>query len=249
MSYRQTLRWRAFDTHGVITIPDADRLGVPAVELRKLAHRGALERLGHGIYRMSEVPPTPLSEYAEAVALAGPHAVIADDAVLALHDLALVNPRRITVATPDRIRATLPPTIHLIRRHLSPEEVTDIDGVPAMTIPAALRACRDHVMTDRLTQAVHDARERRLIDQDSAARLLVELGADQGGQDEQGYRGRAGMQPGRKRSGGVLAGTAAVTSAAVAAGSTDASTTRTTAETTTATPAERPTATSTEVTL
>lgn len=175
MSYRETLRWRAFDTHGVITIPDADRLGVPSVELRKLAHRGALERLGHGVYRMTEIPPTPLSEYAEAVALAGTHAVIADDAVLALHDLALVNPRHITVATPDRIRATLPSTVHVIRRHLPAEDITDVDGVPTMTIPAAIRACRDHVMSDRLTHAVHDARERRLIDEATAQRLLVEL--------------------------------------------------------------------------
>ncbi|GAA0314578.1 type IV toxin-antitoxin system AbiEi family antitoxin domain-containing protein [Kineococcus aurantiacus] len=236
MSYRETLRWRAFDTHGVITIADAERLGVPAVELRKLAHRGALERLGHGIYRMSEVPPTPLSEYAEAVALAGPHAVIADDAVLALQDLALVNPRHITVATPDRIRATLPPTVRLVRRQLDPDEVTDLDGVPAMTIPAAIRACRGHVMTERLTQAVHDARERRLIDHDAAARLLAELSADQGdpgNRDEQGHRGSQGRPQDRKKNGGVLAGTPATTSAPVTAGTTT----------------RPPTATSTEVSL
>lgn len=43
MTYREDLRWRAFDTHGVITTDDAASLGVPAVELRKLARRGALE--------------------------------------------------------------------------------------------------------------------------------------------------------------------------------------------------------------
>ncbi|WP_432510855.1 type IV toxin-antitoxin system AbiEi family antitoxin domain-containing protein [Kineococcus sp. SYSU DK001] len=178
MSYRETLRWHAFDTHGVVTTAEADRLGVPAVELRKLAHRGALERLGYGVYRMTEAPPTPLSEYAEAVALVGPHAVIADDAVLALHGLALVNPRRITVATPDRTRATLPPTVRVVRRHLAPSDITDVDGVPTMTIPAAVRACRGHVMTDRLQQGVHDARERRLIDAATAERLLTELSTE-----------------------------------------------------------------------
>jgi len=178
VSYRETLRWRAFDTHGVITVVDADRLGVPAVELRKLTHRGALERLGYGVYRMNEVAPTPLSEYAEAVALAGPQAFVADDAVLALHDLALVNPRRITVATPDRVRATLPSTVRLIRRHLPPEDVTDVDGVPAMTIPAAIRACRTQVMTDRLLAGVHDARARRLIDDCTAEQLLAELSGE-----------------------------------------------------------------------
>ncbi|MGH3774937.1 MAG: hypothetical protein ACRDRR_04255 [Pseudonocardiaceae bacterium] len=44
---------------------------MPAVELRKLAARGALARLGHGVYRMLEAPTGRLDEFAEAVAMAG----------------------------------------------------------------------------------------------------------------------------------------------------------------------------------
>ncbi|MDQ2707390.1 MAG: type IV toxin-antitoxin system AbiEi family antitoxin domain-containing protein [Actinomycetota bacterium] len=47
MTYRQQLRELAFDTHGVVTTRDAQAAVVPAVELRKLAARGALAHLGH----------------------------------------------------------------------------------------------------------------------------------------------------------------------------------------------------------
>ncbi len=68
-----------------MTTATAAELGVPPVELRKLARRGARQHMGHGGHWMTEVPPTPLTEYAEAVAMLGPDAVVADDAVLALH--------------------------------------------------------------------------------------------------------------------------------------------------------------------
>jgi hypothetical protein len=65
---------------------------------------------------------TPLTEYAEAVALGGPGAVLADDAVLALHDLAQVNPRRIRVAVPHPLPAgvELPATVEVLHRSWPP---------------------------------------------------------------------------------------------------------------------------------
>ena len=36
MTHRQTLRWLAFDHHGVVTTEQAAAAGVPAVEVRKL---------------------------------------------------------------------------------------------------------------------------------------------------------------------------------------------------------------------
>jgi predicted transcriptional regulator of viral defense system len=172
------LRWHAFDTHGVVTTAAAAELGVPAVELRKLARRGALQHVGYGVYRMTEVPPTPLTEYAEAVAMLGPDAVVADDAALALHGLAQVNPRKIRVALGHRTRAQLPPTIEVVRRVLAPADVTDIDGVPVMTVAAALRACRGRLMAERLRQGAREALERRLIDAGTEAALQAELGDD-----------------------------------------------------------------------
>lgn len=175
MTYRDELRWHAFDTHGVVTTGDAAALGVPSVELRKLARRGALRHVGYGVYRMTEVPATPLTEYAEAVALLGPDAVVVDDAVLALHHLASVNPSRVRVAVRHRTRAKLPNTVEVVHRNLSKREVTDVDGIPVMTIAAALLACRGRVMPERLLQGVEDAFARNLIDAATAESLRADL--------------------------------------------------------------------------
>ena len=48
MSYRSTLREFAQEQHGYVTTRDARALGVPPIELRKLAGRGALTNVARG---------------------------------------------------------------------------------------------------------------------------------------------------------------------------------------------------------
>ena len=173
MTYRQVLRELAFDTHGVVTLADAREAGVPDVAVRQLAQRGALERLGKGVYRMNEVPRGPLDEFAEAVALVGRQAVLADEAVLAAHDLAQVNLRRIKVATPapSRLRQELPQTVEVLRRRVPAADQDAIDGIPAMSIPAALIASIGRVMSERLLDAAEDAKARGLVSAADAERV------------------------------------------------------------------------------
>lgn len=175
MTYRETLRELAYDTHGVVTLSDAVGAGVPAVEVRKLAARGALERRGKGVYRMAEAPHGPLDEFAEAVALVGSDAVLADEAVLAALDLGQVNLRRIKVATSRRIRHALPPTVQVVHRQVDDRERDDIDGIPSMSLSAALLAARGTVLPERLVEAVRKARARDLISASEADRVLTML--------------------------------------------------------------------------
>lgn len=174
MTYRQTLRELAFDTHGVVTLTAAAEAGVPAFSVRQLAARGALERLGKGVYRMSEVPRGELDEFAEAVALVGGDAVLADESVLAAHDLAQVNLRRIKVATPtpSRVRQELPRIVEIIRRRVPESDRDAIDGIPAMSIPAALVASIGRVMNERLLDAANQAKVRGLISSSEAERAI-----------------------------------------------------------------------------
>ena len=177
MTYRRTLRELAFETHGVVTSRSAEAAGVPTVELRKLAARGALTRLGQGVYRMDEAPAGELDEYAQAVALVGEGAVLADEAVLAAHHLAQVNLRRIRVASGRRVRAQLPGTVEVIRRAVPEDQRDSIEGVPAMTVESAILGARGRIMTDRLIEATHQARERGLLHPDAEARIIAALGA------------------------------------------------------------------------
>lgn len=165
MTYRATLRDLAMDNHGLVTTVQAREAGVPAVEVRKLAARGALERVGHGVYRIDDAPLTPQTEYAEAVLLVGPDAYLTHDAVLALHGLGLVNPRHIRIGTPRRVRGELPTHIRVTQQQMDPADLTEYEGVPSTTLYRALRDCIGLVMPDRLVQAAVDAHRAGLLDE------------------------------------------------------------------------------------
>jgi predicted transcriptional regulator of viral defense system len=176
-TYRRRLHDRALDQYGYVTTRDAGDIGVPTVELRKLAARGGIEHIAYGIYRFEDVPRTAHDEYMEAVLRAGPDAFLTHDAVLAFHDLGLVNPRRIRVATPHRTRPKLPNTIDIMRRHLGPPELTIYEGVPSATVARALLDCIGLVMSDRLLDAAHEAATRGLLHRTEAERIVAQLEA------------------------------------------------------------------------
>jgi predicted transcriptional regulator of viral defense system len=170
-TFRRRLFEVALDRYGYVTVDDARVIGVPAVELRKLASRGGITRVGHGVYRFDDVPRSDRDGSMEAVLLVGGDAVLVQDAVLALHDLALVNPRRIRVATSTRVRRRLPDSIEVIRERIAPADRTLVDGIPSTTLARALRDCRGLVMDERLREAAIDARRRGLLSAEEAAEM------------------------------------------------------------------------------
>lgn len=175
-TYRRRLFERALDQYGYVTTDDADQLGVPAVELRKLAHRGGLEHVAYGLYRFDDIPHTPHDQFMEAVLRVGPDAYLTGDAVLALHDLALANPRRIRVATPKRRRRQLPKFVEVVEQgDLQHQERTEYEGIPSETVAQALLHCRGAIMHDRLLEAVERAASRGLVRKSEAKRVLDEL--------------------------------------------------------------------------
>ena len=107
-TYRERAWEIAVGQHGYITTRDATENGIPAIELVILAARDRLQHITRGIYRFAELPTTRIVQFYEAALRVGEDAVLMGDAVLALHDLALVNPRTIRVATPHRVRRHLP---------------------------------------------------------------------------------------------------------------------------------------------
>lgn len=145
------------------------------MELRKLTARGALRHVGYGVYRMIEMPPTRLTEYAEAAALCGEDAVLADEAVLAACGLGQVSLRKIKVVTPRRVRRQLPSTVEIERKNVPLRDRGFIEGIPAMSVESALLGSRGRVMTDRLIEAARKARQSGLLDRATTARVIREL--------------------------------------------------------------------------
>lgn len=174
-TYRRRLLDRAQDQYGYVTTDDARELGVPPVELRKIAARGGVERVAYGLYRFQDVPRSTLDHYMEAVLRVGRDAYLVGDAVLAMLDLALVNPRRIRVGTRRRARPKLPATIELVNEHVTDDEVTTYEGIRAVTVARALRDCQGKVRADRILDAVLNAERQGLIRGDEAAELRNEL--------------------------------------------------------------------------
>lgn len=176
-NYRQMLREVAVEQYGYVTSRRAGEIGLPAAELPKLAARGGLTHIARGLYRFDDVPVTPLDQFMEATLLAGPGAVLAGDAVLAMYELALVNPRRITVVTPHRVRAKLPIWLKLEQRDLDAADLTNFEGIPSTTVLAALRECEGYVMRERLRDAVREARRRGWLTEREAASERARLRA------------------------------------------------------------------------
>lgn len=170
------LRRYAFDHHGVVTGSAAAALGVRPTDLHDLVGAGELVLVAGDVYRMQDVV-TPLTEYAEAVALAGPGAVLADDTVLALHDLAQIDPARIRVAVPSPLPPgiQLPPAVEVVVRELAPAHVTEVECIPTMTVAAAMQACGSRMMAGRLLLAVDRAWEEGLVDDATALALRTEF--------------------------------------------------------------------------
>jgi hypothetical protein len=124
MTYRQDLWEIAADHHGIVTTRQAEDMGVPSVEMRKLTARGALARMGHGVYRHTGVPTDDWTELTATLASVGEDAFLEGDTVLAMFNLArrrfssvrhVVDAvrRRLTLLSPSGRRSwggTSPPT-------------------------------------------------------------------------------------------------------------------------------------------
>lgn len=170
MGYRNDL-WEVAAAHnGVVTITEAEDAGVPAVEMRKLAARGALRAYRQGVYTHRDVPTNPFTEPTIAVALAGDGAFLHRESVLDLLGLGQFNPPKVRVGTRRRVRRTLPEWMELESRpDVSDEDLTHYEGVPATTVRRALEDMRDRMPTERWRAVVDEALRRDLIGEQDAA--------------------------------------------------------------------------------
>jgi predicted transcriptional regulator of viral defense system len=177
-TYRRTLRERALDQYGYVSTADAAELGVPSVELRKLAARGGLARRGFGLYRFEDIPLSGRDQFMEAVLLVGPGAFLIDESVLDLHNLGLVNPNSIHVGTHARVRRRMNGPIVVTRMSPEPSDLTVYEGIPCLRLARALLGCRGRIMGERLIVATREAREGGLLSRAEAQTVLTALGVD-----------------------------------------------------------------------
>lgn len=132
----------AVEQDGYVTTADALDLGIPAVELRKLAYRGALENRAHGVYRFVKFPATTADRYRLATLWTGNQkAALSHETALDLYELCDINPEVIDVTVPRaaRIRRENTHGVRLFHNDLDVTEIGWWNGIRCVTERTAIK--------------------------------------------------------------------------------------------------------------
>ena len=166
---------RAVENYGIVTSSEATAMGIALKDVVEWVHSGRLEKVGRGVFRLCRYPYNDLCHYAEAVALVGKGAWLYGESVLALHNLAMVNPLYTFVATTKRVRRALPEWIKIVPR---PDETgkDDYEGIPCQNLADVLVDSKKHIMRDRLVQAIQEARGKGLLSIEDNKRIKKSFG-------------------------------------------------------------------------
>jgi predicted transcriptional regulator of viral defense system len=156
---------------GPLRARDLAAASIPRTYLKRLCERGSLEKIGRGLYRLSDSPVTELSSLAE-VAKRVPHGVICLVSALQLHGLTTESPHAVWLLI-DR-QARMPkldqPEVEVVRASGAAREhgiaTRKIDGVrvqittPAKTVADCFRF-RRHVGLDVAIAALKQYLQKR----------------------------------------------------------------------------------------
>ena len=166
---------RAVDNYGVVTSAEATEMGIALKDVQEWVNNGRLEKVGRGVFRLSKYPYNEYCHYAEAVALVGEGAWIYGDSVLAMHNLALVNPLYTFVATTKRVRRTLPNWIKVVKKG-DEQDKDDYNGIPCQNLASVFIEAKERLMPERLQQSIREARNKGLVSVGDDERIKKEFG-------------------------------------------------------------------------
>jgi len=153
-------------TRGIARGVDFDHAGVPRVYLKRLTEQGVLQRVGRGLYKLSDAPSDAASTLAEAARIQ-PKGVIGLLSALQYHQLTTQTPHAVWMLLGPKDWAPTNPGVQIrVLRASRPSlhegaEVHLIDGVPVpITSPAKTVAdCfkyRNKIGVDVAIEALQD---------------------------------------------------------------------------------------------
>ena len=158
LTYLEQLRELALDQHGFVSSAQAVAAGIPKTELPRLASRGRISRVGHGIYRISQVPSTQYENLALALLETGVEdACISHDTALAVWEICDINSATLHTSVPQgrRIRRSLKPHYEIHRQNVQPSDATWWQEIPLTSIAKTIGDCIvDGTPTYLLRQAI-----------------------------------------------------------------------------------------------
>lgn len=169
----------AADQHGYLTTEQALSQGIDRRTLAKMAERGTVERISHGVYRLIQFPISEWTQYMEASLWPqGVRGVISHDSALDIYELSDVNPSKvhITVPTTHRIRRVPPRYLTVYWADLPESDVRLFEGFLITTPERAIRDSAAAFLGDALIeQAIDDGVRKHYFNQSKAEQLRREV--------------------------------------------------------------------------
>ena len=165
---------------GYFTAKQAQELGYDQPHLSYHAASGNFERVGHGIYRLPEIP---IEEHDELIRLSlwsrgrddQPQAVFSHTTALFLHELSDVLPRKIYFTVPKMFRKK-PPKGSII--HKATLKDTDVEHRTGFSVTTPLKTLLDvansQINAEQLDKAVVEALDRGLVRRSKLATAIKE---------------------------------------------------------------------------
>ncbi|WP_078899507.1 MULTISPECIES: substrate-binding domain-containing protein [Streptomyces] len=173
---------RAAGQWGLVTTAQAKLDGVQGVQLLRLERSGALESVGHGVYRLAASPPPEHLRIKVAWLRLDPGTpardrrtdgpgggVVSHTSACAVHGLGgrPTDPVELTVSSR---RTTRDETVVLHRRRTDAEDITVVDGLPVTTVPrTVVDLLEDRADAARTGAFVAEAAARNLVRVDDLA--------------------------------------------------------------------------------
>ena len=167
----------AAEQWGLVTTAQARFLGVSPQAMARLANQGTLERMTHGVHRLTGAPPSPLDDLRAAWLAFDParragerlrdesvSVVVSHRSAAMIHELGDVEADQYEF-TSEKRRQTRRPDIRIHRARIGAGEWTVVDGLPVTSVVRTvddLAAAR--VDGGHLASVVRDALTRRQVD-------------------------------------------------------------------------------------
>ena len=173
----------AADRGGYVPTRLAREQGLLPVRLVTLARRGALERVGHGLYRIPGFPVDRNDDLLRAVLWTNERGAISHETALALYELADVNPVAIDITVPTDYRIERAGGEHYRVHHapLSAQNTRIFEGVRVVDVLTAIEgATAQGVGTALIFDAIDRARRLGWITKAQAKVVRAQLDTDHG---------------------------------------------------------------------
>jgi predicted transcriptional regulator of viral defense system len=162
---------------GLVTTAQASEADVSKMHLSRLADRGTVQRVRHGVYALPSADTGPLQGLRAAWLATGsrppgnqPLAVVSGESAAAVHGLGDLLPSKYEFTTAVRRQSTQPDTRYR-KRDLPDGDATWVDGLPVTTIARTVKdLATGGTDFDHLAVAVRDAVTTR----DVASAALVQ---------------------------------------------------------------------------